>query len=418
MTIKELTEKRKALIVEIDSADEKRFAEIKSEVEKIDYQIRELKNSDEERTAKEKEAEERAARLPSEGVTETRGKTILFSGENIPQEKEMDKKTALRFAKSALGKQVRAKLGDLEVKLDKNEKRALGIAVTTTSETYKAPSESENGVNNGGIFIPQNVLYDLLELDIPESPFLRDVSATHIKGALIFPYVLESDNGSTRGKKETVPAEDRSIKWGKLSLAQGNYPLTIEVTMELLSMTDEEFADYLLADLGNEINFLLSDEVLYGTGTDDRIAGVTVGAISGTEYEKGGEAVAIKEGLMKLSRRARNGAKIYISRALSLDLTFEKDTSGRYIFPIYNNTGISSIATIPVEVEEGLHDGDFIIGNPKNYKLNFTKPTEIYPELHGKTRVIEYTAHLMIAGKAAPNKFYYGKKKKDSKPQE
>ena len=76
MTIKELTEKRKALIVEIDSADEKRFAEIKSEVEKIDYQIRELKNSDEERTAKEKEAEERAARLPSEGVTETRGKTI------------------------------------------------------------------------------------------------------------------------------------------------------------------------------------------------------------------------------------------------------------------------------------------------------------------------------------------------------
>ena len=58
MTIKELTEKRKALIVEIDSADEKRFAEIKSEVEKIDYQIRELKNSDEERTEKEKEAEE------------------------------------------------------------------------------------------------------------------------------------------------------------------------------------------------------------------------------------------------------------------------------------------------------------------------------------------------------------------------
>ena len=95
---------------------------------------------------------------------------------------------------------------------------------------------------------------------------------------------------------------------------------------------------------------------------------------------------------------------------MSLEMTFEKDTNGRYIFPIYNNTGITAIATVPVEVDENLHDGDFVIGNPKNYKLNFTKPVEVYPEIHGKTRVIEYTAHLMVAGKAAPKKFYYGKK--------
>lgn len=179
--------------------------------------------------------------------------------------------------------------------------------------------------------------------------------------------------------------------------------------MEILAMTDEEFAEYLLADLGNEVNLLLGDEVLYGTGKDDRIEGVTVGAIKGNAYDAGGAALAIKAGLLALSKRARKGAKIYVSRSLSLDLAFEKDENGRYIFPIYNNDGITSIATIPTEVEEGLNDGDFVIGNAKNYKLNFTKPTEIYAELHGKTRVIEYTAHLMIAGKAAPKKFYYGK---------
>ena len=80
------------------------------------------------------------------------------------------------------------------------------------------------------------------------------------------------------------------------------------------------------------------------------------------------------------------------------------------MFPIYNGTGITSIATVPVEVDETLRDGDFVVGCAKNYKLNFIKPTEIYPELHGKTRVIEYTAHLMVGGKAAPGKFYYGKK--------
>ncbi len=92
-------------------------------------------------------------------------------------------------------------------------------------------------------------------------------------------------------------------------------------------------------------------------------------------------------------------------------MTFEKDSTGRYIFPIYNNAGIQTIAQVPVEVDESLHDGDFVIGNAKNYLLNMIKPTEIYAELHGKTRVIEYTAHLMVAGKAAPDKFYYGKKK-------
>lgn len=424
MTKQELLNKRAALIAEIDGADEKRFAEIKTELAKVDYQL-ELADGDEQRAAKSTQDDnDRAARdkthTPAENGADERGKQIIASNGNAPANgvatAEMSKETALRFAKSAFGKQVRAALDKLPVNLSENEKRAIGIAITTTSETYKAPSATENGVNNGGIFIPQNVLYDLLEIDAPDSAFYRDVAATHIKGALVFPYVVESSNGEGKGKKETVAANDRSVKWDKLTLAQGNYPLTIEVTMELLALTDEEFAEYLLADLSNELNTLLADETLYGTGTNECIEGVTVGAIKGTAYTAGGEADAIKAGLLKLSRRARKGAKVYISRSMSLDMAFEKDKDGRYIFPIYNSTGISSIVTVPVEVDEALHDGDFVIGNARNYKLNFVKGVEVYPEVHGKTRVIEYTAHVMVAGKAAPNKFYYGKKSTASNP--
>lgn len=419
MTIKELKEKRAALLAEVEGADEKRFAEIKGEVERINYQISELGSDEETRNAEEERAAElRAAREPSGNAEEeetpgvekrSKGKVVLFDSAAYKPDAELSKADALRFAKSAFGKQVRSMLTDTELKLSKNEKRALGVAITTTSEAFTAATEGANGINNGGVFIPQSVLYDLLDTDAPESPFLRDVGATHIKGALIFPYV-EEETKVGKGKAEGVAADDRAIKWGKLSLAQGNYPITIEVTMELLSMTDEEFADYLLADLSCEINTVLAEEVLYGTGKDDRIAGVSVGAIAGEAYAAGAEADAIKVGLLALSRRARKGAKVYISRSMSLAMAFEKDDNGRYIFPIYNGTGITSIATIPVEVDENLKDGDFVIGNAKNYKLNFTKQTEIYPEVHGKTRVIEYTAHLMVAGKAAPKKFYYGKK--------
>lgn len=403
--LEELYNKKKDLVAQVDAADAELFAELKTQIEKVDVEI-EAEKENEARNQAQKDAETRAARVPNG----TSDKVTIFDTSKETRGDVMDKGEMLRHAKTAFGKQVRGALQNLKVDLTKNEKRAIGIAVTTTSNTYVAPSADADGVNNGGVFIPQNVLYDLLELDTADSPFLRDVAPKHIKGALIFPYVVESDNGTGKGKAEKAAANDRSIKWGKLSLAQGNYPLTIEVTMELLAMTDEEFADYLLADLGNEINNLLADETLYGTGTNDRIAGVTIGAIQGTAYAAGSEADAIKAGLLALSRRARKGAKVYISRSMSLEMAFEKDENGRYIFPIYNNTGIETIATIPVEVEEGLNDGDFVIGNAKNYILNFVKQTEVYPELHGKTRVIEYTAHLMVAGKAAPNKFYYGKK--------
>jgi len=417
MTLEELIAKRKELLAQVADADAEMFAKIQEEIKKVDYQIEETEKQEEnERKAAETDAEKRAARKPNYSADSKKDDVTLFRSVDNAEDKELTKEQSLRFAKIALGKQVRAKLMDLKIDLSKNEKRALGIAVTTSATTYTAPSESANGVNNGGIFIPQNVLYDLLELEQVDSPFLRDVMPTHIKGATIFPYVVESSNGTTKGKKETVAADDRTIKWGKLTLAQGNYPLTIEVTMELLAMTDEEFATYLLNDLGNEVNLLLADEALYGTGADDRIAGVTVGAIQGTAYTAGSEADAIKTGLLTLSKRARKGAKVYISRSMSLAMVFEKDSQGRYQFPIYNNDGITSIATVPVEVEEGLSNGDFVIGNAKNYKLNFVKATEIYPELHGKTRVIEYTAHLMVAGKAAPNKFYYGKKSTTTTP--
>ena len=280
-TKQELLEERAALIAEIDGADEKRFAEIKARVAKIDYAVEQLDVDAARKAQDDHDAELRAARektpKPADNGAEERGKQIIAANganaHNGVATPDMDKATALRYARSAFGKQVRAALDKLPATLNENEKRAIGIAITTTSETYTQPSAAVDGVNNGGVFIPQNVLYDLLELDTVDSAFYRDVAPSHIKGALIFPYVVEDSNGATKGKKETVKADDRSIKWGKLTLAQGNYPLTIEVTMELLALTDEEFAEYLLKDLANEMNLLLADEVLYGTGADERIAG-------------------------------------------------------------------------------------------------------------------------------------------------
>lgn len=403
MTLKELREKKASLLAEIDLADEKRFAEIKTEIEKINFQICE---STEEDSNERKQEELLAGREKREiaAITE-------FNLKRSKGNEELSKEERSKYSKSAFGKELRAMLNNSSFEFNENEKRALGVSLTTTAKEYVAATAEKNGVNNGGIFISDNVMYDLLEIETLDSPFLKDCMPTHIKGAVIFPYVEERTlpAKTARGKKEGEKADDLAIKWGKMTLAQGNYPLTIEVSMEVLALADDMFAQYILDELRNEMDLLLGDEVLYGSGTNDRIEGVTVSAIKG-EYETLAEG--IQTAFKSLSKRARKGAKLYISHLTSLNLAFEKDKNGQYLFPIYNQaTGIKSIVQVSVEIEEGLVDDAFLYGNAKNYKLNFTKATEVYSEVHGKTRVIESTAHLMVAGKAAPNKFYYGTKK-------
>lgn len=414
MTLKELREKKASLLAEIDSADEKRFAEIQVEVNKINFQINEL--DEEERSLEEQEQlEQRDAELLAGRKKREVSAITEFNTKRGKVDGELSKEDRSKYSKSAFGKELRALITNSSFEFNDNEKRALGVALTTTAKEYVAATAEKNGVNNGGIFISDNVMYDLLEIDTLDSPFLRDCMPTHIKGALIFPYAAEKTlpAKTSRGKKEGEKADDLAIKWDKMTLAQGNYPLTIEVSMEVLALADDMFAQYILDELRNEMDLLLGDEVLYGSGTDDRIEGVTVNAIKG-EYET--LADGIQTAFKTLSKRARKGAKLYISHLTSLNLAFEKDKNGQYLFPIYNQaSGIKSIVQVPVEIEEGLVDDAFLYGNAKNYKLNFTKATEVYSELHGKTRVIESTAHLMVAGKAAPNKFYYGTKK-ETKP--
>ena len=113
-TKKELLEERAALIAEIDGADEKRFAEIKTKLAKIDYTVEQL-NADEARKAQDDhDAELRAARektpKPDDKGTEERGKQIIATNganaHNGVATPDMDKATALRYARSADRKSV------------------------------------------------------------------------------------------------------------------------------------------------------------------------------------------------------------------------------------------------------------------------------------------------------------------------
>lgn len=327
--------------------------------------------------------------------------------ENREDVKKVDLRTA--FAKYVLFESTHGQRKDAE--LNELEKRALGVAVTTTSNDYVAPTSSVDGVNNGGVFIPETVVMDILREEELESPIYRDIRTTAIKGKTKFPYKVLNTGAKT--KAELSPTENESVKWAILSGATGNYTDSIVLTFEEETMAIDEFTDYLISLIGESMRELLIEDYIYGTGTNDQVYGLTYQAIDAkyagadaSDYRKNIEA-AIK----KLPVKKRAGAKIYLASDIFDGITFEKDSNGNYILPVLNGNGLTKISTFQVEMDPYLHEGDFIIGNiTKWYKANINKTMELGLDVSNQKRTKTYTTHMMVTAVPVPNSIVYAKK--------
>lgn len=334
-------------------------------------------------------------------------------GDKNYMENNQEKKVNIRqaFAKYILFESTHR----ADAKLDEAEKRALGVATTTTSETFVAPSSSADGINNGGVFIPQEVMLDILREEELESPIYRDVVTTAIKGKIKFPYRVSKSGAKT--KRELLePTENESVKWDILSGATGNYTDSIVITFEEEAMSIAEFTDYLISLIGESMRELLINDYIYGTGTNDHVKGITLGAIDGS-YTTGADIrTSLEAAISKVPVKKRAGAKIYLASDLFDTMTFAKDKNGNYLLPVLNGGGFTKLSTFPVEMDANLNAGDFIIGNvSKNYKANINKTMELGLDVSNQKRTKTYTTHMMVTAAPVPNSFVYGKATESSK---
>lgn len=297
-----------------------------------------------------------------------------------------------------------------DVVLNDAELRALGVATTTTSETFVAPSSGADGVNNGGIFIPQEVMLDILREEELESPIYRDILTTAIKGKVKFPYRVSKSGAKV--KTELSPTENESVRWDILNGVTGNYTDSIVITFEEEAMAIAEFTDYLISLISESMRELLINDYIYGIGSADHVKGITIGAIDGkyastvTDMRE-----ALENGIKLLPVKKRAGAKIYVASDIFDSITFTKDKNGNYILPVLNGGGLTKMSSFPVEADPNLAEGDFIIGNVgKWYKANINKGMELGVDVSNKKRIKEYTAHMMVTAAPVPNSFVYGKK--------
>ncbi len=372
-----------------------------AEVEALNEQIAEIVKQEEE-IINEIKAEETKLEDAQE-----RART-LNQGENIRMENRetMKENVNIRqaFAKHILFESTRR----ADAKLNDAEKRALGVASTTTSESFVEATADVDGINNGGLFIPQEVMLDILREEQLESPIYRDVVTTAIKGKVKFPYRISKTGAKT--KAELSPTENENVQWGILNAATGNYTDSIVITFEEEAMAIAEFTDYLISLIGESMRELLINDYIYGTGTDDHVFGITNKAITSTYTASDDVTTAIENAIAKLPVKKRAGAKVYLAANLFDKMTFAKDKNGAYLLPVLNGGGLTKFSSFVAEMDANLKEGDFIVGNvSKNYKANINKQMEIGLDVSNQKRIKTYTTHMMVTAAPVPNSFVYGK---------
>lgn len=405
MTLEEIEAKKAELRRKINNAkSEEELEELRKQVEELNKEV----PTEEKKDGNITHDEERALIADTENLEKRKVEITNIIAKR--KEEEVKKKfTRANVLKSQEYRTAWAKrlMCMSEDEFTEDEKRALDVALTTTATTYTAPSSGADGVNNGGLFIPETVSQEILKEVELESPFLRDVAKTYIRGLISFPY--KKSSSGAEWVEEGTDNKLESDEWDSLTFVQMELSKTIRITWKLESMAVEDFINYIVGEVSREMRENLADKPFYGTGVKE-IAGITLeGNNIDAEYESTVNALdAIKAGLAKLPKRKRSGAKIYMSESMALDISFMKDSNGTYLNNPVNGAALNSIARYPVEVDPFLKDGDFVIGNARWYKMNFNEGISVTKDVIGRSRVNDYTGYCVVGGAPVPNSFVYG----------
>lgn len=398
--LKEIAARMRELDTELSGLDvttqegEKRMAEIKTEVESLTQERSRI-------LAAEKDAIQR-------GFNEGTDVEITNGGKGCAISSRSTLRSKLAFV---LGRKVRGG------KFTEVEERALGSALTTTAATYVAATANVDGVNNAGIFISTKVVLDLLKEEGKLSPIFRDITFTHIPGLVDFPY--RKSRTKAKAKAEGKAGTDNQWEWDKISGKKGYLQTIIRVTDEVLALSEFDLGSYIVEQLLIDMEEDWGTDLIYGSGTDDHVAGITLNAtpaVSGgyDTAAAGFDYVKLIVDTIKLSKgKYRKGAKLYLSQSVYDEIAFSVDANGNFKHPVFNNaTGINNMGPIKVEVDENLNEGDFLLGNvSKYYKANCLIDMRLETERVARSAITDYIASEFCAAVPVPGAFIYGTKK-------
>lgn len=289
------------------------------------------------------------------------------------------------------------------------EERSLAESLTTTATTYVAATSEVNGVNNGGLLIPTNILLDYLREEKKLSPIVNDIVFLNIKGLVVFPY--RASRTAANKKTEGAGTNKNQFELVQLALEKGWLQIVIDVTDEVEALTDIDLGQYILDRIADDLNEDWGKQLIYGRGntTYGEVKGVVNGATSTgiSSYAAGSEEDALVKAIKLCKGVYRRGAKVYVAQDVYDAIAFKLDDNGNFKYPVINTgVGLVSLAGIRVEVDELLEDGDIVVGNVgKYFKANLLLPLSLEKDRDINKHITEYVAAQYVASAPFPGAF-------------
>lgn len=379
---------------------ETRMAQIRSEVESTEdiVKVEELKKEVEALKEERKAIEETKKQKE---IAEKLEEKSLDAKKIDKEERKMEERKFDLSSKEYRSAWAKKLMNLSEDKFTEDEKRALGDAVTTTATTFVASSADTQGINNGGLFIPTSVRMDLMELMSEDSPIFRDIRKLQVSGNIDLPYLFASDDANWY--TELTDTVNEGQEYRNLQLTGWELAKDIVITWKLEEMAVESFIDFILDELNNKMGKAIINAVIYGDG-NNKPTGVTTGL---TPITTGANAIErILNTYKGLSKEARQGAKVYISTDVNLEIISYKDNNNNY--PFLN--GIPAVKGFSIEVDPYLTDDDIVAGNMRYYILNEVTSPRVDYEKTVKGRKAIYGGYAIYDGKARPGYFTVGRK--------
>lgn len=380
---------------------EARKSEIKSlletlkdveEVRKLNEEVDAL-NTEEKELKEEKERDSQAKELEEDS---SEAKEIEKEEERKMEKKKFD--LSSQEYRSAWAKKM---MGLSEDRFTEDEKRALGDAITTTATTFVASDADTQGINNGGLFIPTTVRSELMEIISKKSPIFNDVRKLQVAGNIDLPYLFDADDAEWY--TETTDTKNEGAEYKNLQLTGWELAKDVVITWKLEEMSVDSFISFILDELAEKMGKALIKAVIYGDG-NNKPTGVTNGLVAVTTGANAIERVL--NTYKALAEDAREGAKVYISTNVNLDIVSYKDDNNNYPFL----AGIPAVSGLNVVVDPYLANDDIVAGNMRYYILNEVVSPRVEKERTVKGRKTTYGGYAIYDGKAKPGCFALGRK--------
>lgn len=408
MTLKEIEERKKELLNKIAEAKtQEELEELRNEVEAISKEIPEQKETQQEKKSGEISREEERKLIADTKELEKRNKEVSnltkIGGKEEMEKEERKFTTADKEYRNAWAKTL------MGVELDETEKRALGDALGTTATTFTASAEGTQGINNLGLLIPDSVRMDWMQIIEEQSPIYRDITKLNINGNVDLPYLFAADDAEWYA--ETTSTKNEGQEYKNLKLTGHELAKAIEITWKAEAMTVEGFIAFLLQELNKKMNTALINAVIYGDGSS-KPTGITNNLTAKTNANA---IDLIKTLLGELSNEDRVGAKAYVANDIADSIAFYKDANGNYPYLV---AGLGRANGTTIEADPFLKAGDIVVGNAKNYILNFNENLRVDKEVKVQPRRVVYGGYLVADGNKKPNAFAYGQVKETTKTEQ